>query len=120
MISNFFNEAEEHVRDKGQIWEMKVVDNAKKARGGYVFEVNYNRIASVPPLAAKGTGTVIIYHSDNPNNILCKGEITSIVGWAKGKEALPKHKFSAMGRAFIRTIINFLTKDVEGVKAFQK
>lgn len=114
MIAEFYESAKVHAREAGVDWNMVVVDPGKKPRrkeGDIVFEINYKDIVSIPPVMAAGSGTVKIYQASAPDKVLYRGNIHATIG-IKGNP-IPRVFFSKMGFGFVRSIINFLKKDIE-------
>lgn len=114
MVEEFYDSAKEHARDGGSDWNMVVVDqNGKpgKKKGAIVIEINYDDIVSIPPVMASGSGSVKIYEASAPDTILYRGNIHANIG-IKGKP-IPRVFFSKMGFGFVRSVINFLKRDIE-------
>lgn len=114
MMDDFFESAKTHARDAGGEWNMHVVgQNEKPGRQNnmIIIEINYDDIVSIPPFMANGSGVVKIYGANSPKNVLYKGNINATIG-IKGNP-IPRVFFSKMGFGFVRSVINFLKKDIE-------
>ncbi len=113
LIAHFKKNFSHWIRKSGSKWEMKRIDSLSEAKGGYVLQINYdklfyNRASSM----ATGYATLKMYPAGKPKNIIFKGTMKVVHNaWGSiSKGDSPDAQFANIGIVFATVVTSFFKK----------
>lgn len=113
LITNFKENFSHWIRKSGSKWAMKRIDSLSEAKGGYILQINYdklfyNRASSM----ATGYATLKMYPTGNPKNIIFSGTMKAVHNaWGSiSKGDSPEAQFGNVGIVFAVVVTDFFKK----------